>query len=64
MLYDAIITSWREKKIRSAADIALEMNGNGAAFIYHSVKIENDNITYLDTCEIFDHGGGIFPREV
>lgn len=33
------------------------MTGNGAAFIYHSAKIENDNITYHDTCEIFDHGG-------
>ena len=57
MLYDEIIASWHEKKIRTAADIALEMNGNGAAFIYHSAKIENDSITYHDTREIFDHGG-------
>ena len=57
MLYDEIIASWHEKKIRTAADIALEMNGNGASFIYHSAKIENDSITYHDTREIFDHGG-------
>ena len=57
MLYDEIIASWHEKKIRTAADIALEMNGNGASFIYHSARIENDNITYHDTREIFDHGG-------
>ena len=57
MLYDAIVSGWREKKIRTAADIALEMNGNGAAFIYHSARIENDRITYHDTREIFDHGG-------
>lgn len=57
MLYDEIIASWHKKNIRTAADIALEMNGNGAAFIYHSAKIENDSITYHDTREIFDHGG-------
>lgn len=57
MLYDEITARWREKQIQTAADIALEMNGNGAAFIYHSAKIENDNITYHDTREIFDHGG-------
>ena len=39
MLYDAIFSGWREKKIRTAADIALEMNGNGAAFNYHSARI-------------------------
>lgn len=57
MLYDEIVASWRKKKIRTAADIALEMNGNGAAFVYHSARIENDSITYHDTREIFDHGG-------
>lgn len=57
MLYEEIVASWREKHIRTAADLALEMNGNAAAFIYHSAKIENDRITYHDTREIFDHGG-------
>lgn len=57
MAYENILAWWQEKHIRTAADIALEMNGNGAAFIYHSAKIENDNITYHDTREIFDHGG-------
>ena len=57
MAYEEILSWWRRKQVRTAADIALEMNGNGAAFIYHSAKIENDNITYHDTREIFDHGG-------
>lgn len=57
MTYEKILTWWRGKRIRTAADVALEMNGNGAAFIYHSAKIENDRITYHDTREIFDHGG-------
>ena len=57
MTYEKLLAWWQEKHIRTAADIALEMNGNGAAFIYHSARIENDNITYHDTREIYDHGG-------
>ncbi len=57
MTYEDIVAYWRKKRIRTAADIALEMNGNGAAFIYHSAKLENDHITYHDTREIYDHGG-------
>jgi len=57
MNYENILAWWRKKKVRTAADVACEMNGNGAAFIYHSAKIENDSITYHDTREIFDHGG-------
>ena len=33
MLYDEIIASWHEKKIRTAADIALEMNEIGRAHV-------------------------------
>lgn len=57
MAYEKILAWWREKHIRTAADVALEMNGNAAAFIYHSAKIENDRVTYHDTREIFEHGG-------
>ncbi len=57
MTYENVTAYWRERRIRTAADVALEMNGNGAAFIYHSAKLENDSITYHDTREIYDHGG-------
>jgi len=57
MHYDEICSIWKGKHVRTAADISLEMNGNAAAFVYHSAKIENDRITYHDTREIFDHGG-------
>ena len=57
MDYQDVISVWQSRQIRTAADIACEMNGNGVAFIYHSAKIENDRITYHDTREIFDHGG-------
>lgn len=57
MYYKDIVAAWQKKQVRTAADLACEMNGNGVAFIYHSAKIENDRITYHDTREIFDHGG-------
>ena len=57
MDYQDIVAVWQRKQIKTAADIACEMNGNGVAFIYHSAKIENDRITYHDTREIFDRGG-------
>ena len=47
--YEEIIAIWRQKHIRTAADIACEMNGNGAAFIYHSAKIENDSFVSFRT---------------
>lgn len=55
--YDEILSIWRSKQIRTAAELSVEMNGNGAKFIYHNGKIENDQITYHDTREIFDRGG-------
>lgn len=55
--YDEIVGIWQSKNICSAAELAVEMNGNGAKFIYHNGKLENDNITYHDTREIFDRGG-------
>lgn len=57
MTYDNILAVWKKKHITTAAELATVMNGNGAKFIYHSGKIENDKISYHDTREIFDHGG-------
>lgn len=54
MHYEDIVASWRETQIKTAANIAYEMNGNGVAFIYHSAKIENDRIIYHDTRELLD----------
>ena len=55
--YELILSLWRSKNIRTSAELSLEMNGNGASFIYHNGKIENDRISYHDTREIFEHGG-------
>ena len=37
--------------------LAEALNGHSISFAYHSGKIENENITYNDTREIFEHDG-------
>ena len=55
--YEKITALWRRKNIRTDAELAEALNGHSIAFAYHSGKIENENITYHDTREIFDHDG-------
>lgn len=55
--YKKTVAFWRGKKITTEAQLAEVMNGHSIAFAYHSGKIENDNITYHDTREIFEHDG-------
>ena len=44
-------------KIQNAAELEAALNGYVIQFAYHSGKIENPNITYNDTREIFDRDG-------
>ena len=55
--YNAIIDHWQNKKISNVAELAAALNGHIILFAYHSGKIENSNITYNDTREIFEHDG-------
>ena len=55
--YDKLLTVWQSRHIATSAELAAEMNGNGISFIYHNGKLENSQITYHDTREIFDRGG-------
>ncbi|MBQ6421257.1 MAG: Fic family protein [Clostridia bacterium] len=52
--YRAVLDWWRKKQIADAALLAQTLNGQSIAFAYHSGKIENENITYHDTREIFE----------
>ena len=56
-LYKKILDWWKEKKIETEAQLAEVLNRHSIAFAYHSGKIENANITYNDTREIFEHDG-------
>ena len=47
----------QRKKVQNDAELAEALNGQRIAFAYHSGKIENNQITFHDTREIFEHDG-------
>lgn len=55
--YEKAVALWQRKKINTDAELAEAMNGHSIAFAYHSGKIENEQITFNDTREIFEHDG-------
>lgn len=55
--YEHILAAWRKKNIISDAHLAEALNGQGVSFAYHSCRIENAQVTFHDTREIFDHDG-------
>ena len=55
--YEDIVRWWQGRKIATDAELAEALNGHSILFAYHSGKIENENITYHDTREIFEHDG-------
>ena len=55
--YEKALAVWRQKNISTDAELAEALNSHSITFAYHSGKIENDNITYHDAQEIFEHDG-------
>ena len=55
--YKSIVSWWQQRNITNEAELAEALNGHSIAFAYHSGNIENPNITYNDTREIFEHDG-------
>ena len=55
--YEKAVALWQRRKITNDAELAEALNGHSIAFAYHSGKIENEQITYNDTREIFEHDG-------
>ena len=55
--YSEILFAWQNLNIQNAAELEAALNGYVIQFAYHSGKIENPNITYNDTREIFDRDG-------
>ena len=53
--YEKAVAFWRNKNIQNEADLSEALNSHSIAFAFHSGKIENPNITYDDTREIFEH---------
>ena len=55
--YEKALALWQRKHITTDAELAEALNGHSISFAYHSGKLENENITYHDTREIFEHDG-------
>ena len=56
-LYEKSLLYWQSKRITDEAHLAQAFNGKRISYAYHSGKLENEQITYHDTREIFDHDG-------
>ncbi len=54
--YNRVIELWQSYKIVSATDLDKYLNSFRILFAFHSGKIENEEITYHDTREIFENG--------
>lgn len=55
--YKHVVNFWKEKKINTDAELSEALNAHSVNYAYNSGKIENENVTYHDTREIFDHDG-------
>ena len=53
---DRIVRLWQQYAIGTEADIDLRLDSFRILFAYHSGKIENPEISYHDTREIFENG--------
>ena len=54
--YTQIIEKWQTYKIQAVSDIDKYLDSFRVLFAYNSGKIENENINYYDTREIFENG--------
>lgn len=57
--YEKAVAYWHDKKVTDDARLSEALNGHSISYAYHSGKIENGNVTYHDTREIFEHDGVI-----
>lgn len=54
--YTEVLKLWQSYQINSAEDLDKYLDSFRILFAYHSGKIENDEINYHDTREIFESG--------
>ena len=54
--YNRVVELWQSYNITSAADLDKYLDNFRILFAFHSGKIENEDITYNDTREIFENG--------
>lgn len=57
MTYESILDFWKKQNVKNANELASVLSSYSVNFAYNSGKIENDEITYHDTREVFDKDG-------
>ena len=57
--YDAVVKMWQDWNVHTVDDLALRLDNFRILFAYNSGKLENAEINYHDTREIFENGKGI-----
>ncbi len=55
--YEKAVELWKNKNIQNDTDLSEALDPHLISYSYNSGKIENPNITYNDTREIFEHDG-------
>jgi Fic family protein len=55
-LYDSAVEQWQEWNVKTTADLDLRLDSFRILFAFNSGRIENPDITYHDTREIFENG--------
>ena len=56
MNYEKVLEFWNDLIPQSVSELEKLLDNFRILFAYHSGKIENENITYSDTREIFENG--------
>ena len=54
--YEHIAEEWKNRNLKTTADLEQALENYRILFAFHSNKIENPATTYHDTREIFEHG--------
>ena len=54
--YEQIAEEWKNRNLKTMADLEQTLENYRILFAFHSNKIENPATTYQDTREIFEHG--------
>ena len=54
--YDAVLKMWQDWNVHTVDDLALRLDNFRILFAYNSGKLENAEINYHDTREIFENG--------
>ena len=54
--YDDVVKYWKSMNISNGTDLDVAVNGMAVLLAYHTTKLEEPEVSFDDTREIFEHG--------